>query len=148
MFQTHADGFSTRANRRMDPAYQFDETFAWFVPGKSGDHDLKFGASIVHTPLHIYDASTLNGTFGFSATDLDFNAANPRTYPDRLTIRVPAPSDFIVTGTYHRRVRAGQVEDQQPPDGQRRRALGRGDACRSRRRTTRSSRARTTIRST
>ena len=100
-FQTHTDGFSTRANRRMDPAYQFDESFAWFVPGKKGDHDLKFGASIVHTPLHIYDASTLNGTFGFSATDLDFDRNNPRTYPDRLTIRVPAPSDFIVTGTYY-----------------------------------------------
>jgi hypothetical protein len=100
-FQTHRDGFSTRANRRMDPAYQFDESFAWFVPGKRGDHDLKFGASIVHTPLHIYDASTLNGTFGFSASDADFNAANPRTYPDRLTIRVPAPSDYIVTGTYY-----------------------------------------------
>jgi len=101
LFQTHRDGFSTRANRRMDPAYQFDESFAWFVPGKRGDHDLKFGASIVHTPLHIYDASTLNGTFGFSASDADFNAANPRTYPDRLTIRVPTPSDYIVTGTYY-----------------------------------------------
>ena len=85
----------------MDPAYQLDESFAWFVPGKRGDHDLKFGASIVHTPLHIYDASTLNGAFGFSASDADFNAANPRTYPDRLTIRVPSPSDYIVTGTYY-----------------------------------------------
>ena len=99
-FQTHTDGFSTRANRRMDPTYQLDNTFAWFVPGKKGDHDLKFGVNIAHSPLHIYDASTLNGTFGFSATDLDFNPANPRTYPDRLTIRVPTPSDFIVTGTY------------------------------------------------
>jgi hypothetical protein len=101
IFQTHEDGFSTRANRRMDPAYQFDESFAWFVPGKRGDHDLKFGASIVHTPLHIYDTSTLNGQFGFSASDADFNAANPRTYPDRLTVRVPTPSDYFVKGTYY-----------------------------------------------
>ena len=100
-FQTHRDGFSTRANRRMDPAYQFDESFAWFLPGKRGDHDLKFGASIVHTPLHIYDASSLNGQFTFSASDADFNAANPRTYPDRLQVRVPSPSDYIVTGTYY-----------------------------------------------
>jgi hypothetical protein len=99
--QTFTDGISTRANRRMDPAYQFDESLAWFVPGKRGDHDLKFGVSIVHTPLHIYDTSTTNGSFGFSASDLDFNAANPRSYPDRLTIRVPSPSDFIVTGTYY-----------------------------------------------
>jgi hypothetical protein len=100
-YQTHTDGFSTRANRRMDPTYQFDNTFAWFVPGKKGDHDLKFGVNIAHSPLHIFDASTLNGTFGFSSTDLDFDRNNPRTYPDRLTVRVPAPSDFIVTGTYY-----------------------------------------------
>ena len=43
--QTFEDGFATRANRRMDPAYQLDETFAWFLPGKTGDHDVKFGAS-------------------------------------------------------------------------------------------------------
>jgi hypothetical protein len=100
-FQTHREGISTRANRRMDPAYQLDESFAWFMPGKRGDHDLKFGASIVHTPLHIFDASTQNGAFGFSASDAVFDRNNPRTYPDRLTIRVPAPSDFIVSGTYY-----------------------------------------------
>ena len=100
-FQTHREGISTRANRRMDPAYQLDESFAWFVPGKKGDHDLKFGTSIVYTPLHIFDASTLNGRFGFSTSDLPFDRNNPRTYPDRLTIRVPVPSDFIVKGTYY-----------------------------------------------
>ena len=97
--QTFRDGASTRANRRMDPAYQLDETFAWFIPGQKGDHDLKFGASFQHLPLHVFDASTMNGSFGFSASDRDFNAADPRTYPDRLTIRVPAASDFIVKGT-------------------------------------------------
>src|SRR5437764_5501452 len=30
------DGPSGRADRRMDPAYQADETFAWFVPGAKG----------------------------------------------------------------------------------------------------------------
>jgi hypothetical protein len=99
-FQTHQDGFSSRANQRMDPAYQIDETFSWFLPGKKGDHDLKFGTNFVYTPLHIFDVSNLNGTFTFSATDLDFNPANPRTYPDRLSIRVPGPSDFITKGTF------------------------------------------------
>jgi hypothetical protein len=99
-FQTFSDGASDRANRRMDPAYQLDETFAWFVPGKKGDHDLKFGTGFVYTPLHIYDTSTLNGTFGFSASDRPFNAADPRTYPDRFTIRVPSPSDFVVKGRW------------------------------------------------
>jgi hypothetical protein len=96
--QTFTDGISTRANRRMDPGYQIDETLAWFVPNTKGDHDLKFGASWYYLPLHVFDASTLNGSFGFSSSDRDFNAADPRTYPDRLTIRVPGVSDYFVKG--------------------------------------------------
>ncbi|PYQ69131.1 MAG: hypothetical protein DMG04_29490 [Acidobacteria bacterium] len=96
--QTFEDGASTRANRRIDPAYQVDETFAWFLPGKKGDHDLKFGASYYYLPLEIFDAGTQNGAFTFSASDRDFNAADPRTYPDRLQIRVPGVSDFFVKG--------------------------------------------------
>jgi hypothetical protein len=99
-FQTHQDGFSDRANQRKDAAYQLDETFAWFLPDKKGDHDLKFGTNVVYTPLHIFDVSNLNGNFTFSSTDLDFDAANPRTYPDRLSVRVPGASDFIVPGTF------------------------------------------------
>jgi hypothetical protein len=79
--QTFEDGFATRANRRMDPAYQLDETFAWFLPGRKGDHDIKFGAS-----------------WYFSASDRDFNPADPRTYPDRMSVRVPGVSDFFVKG--------------------------------------------------
>jgi hypothetical protein len=82
----------------MDPAYQLDETFAWFLPGHHGDHDVKFGASGYYLPLHVFDAGTLNGQFTFSASDRDFNAADPRTYPDRLQIRVPAESDYFVKG--------------------------------------------------
>src|SRR5262245_1295640 len=96
--QTFEDGIATRANRRMDPAYQLDETFSWFMPGKRGDHDLKFGASYYYLPLHVFDAGTLNGQFTFSASDRDFNAADPRTYPDRLFVRVPGESDYFVKG--------------------------------------------------
>jgi TonB dependent receptor/Carboxypeptidase regulatory-like domain/TonB-dependent Receptor Plug Domain len=97
--QTFEDGIATRANRRMDPAYQIDETFAWFVPGKHGDHDFKFGAGWYYLPLHVFDAGSQNGQFNFTASDLDFDAANPRTYPDRLTVRVPGVSDYFVKGT-------------------------------------------------
>src|SRR2546428_5674919 len=96
--QTSGDGISTRANRRMDPAYQLDETFAWFVPGKKGDHDLKFGASLYYLPLNVFDTGNLNGTFTFSASDRDFNAADPRTYPDRMSIRVPSASNIYAKG--------------------------------------------------
>ena len=97
--QTFVDGASTRANRRQDPAYQVDETLSWFLPGKKGDHDLKFGASYYYLPLHQFNADTFNGSFGFSASDKDFDRSDPRTYPDRLTIRVPSEADFFVKGT-------------------------------------------------
>jgi len=97
--QTFEDGIATRANRRMDPAYQLDETFSWFLPGRKGDHDVKFGASAYYLPLHVFDAGSENGRFSFSASDRDFNASDPRTYPDRLQIRVPGVSDFFVKGT-------------------------------------------------
>jgi hypothetical protein len=96
--QTFEDGFATRANRRMDPAYQLDETFAWFLPGRKGDHDVKFGASYYYLPLHVFDAGNQNATFTFSASDRDFNAADPRTYPDRMSVRVPGVSDYFVKG--------------------------------------------------
>src|SRR5262245_21858113 len=97
--QTFTDGPSTRANRRMDPGYQIDETFAWFVPNKRGDHDLKFGASYYYLPLHVFEAGSLNGNFTFSASDRPFSASDPSTYPDRLQIRVPGVNDYIVKGT-------------------------------------------------
>src|SRR5262249_37285180 len=62
-------------------------------------HDVKFGASYYYLPLHVFDAGTQNGSFTFSASDLDFNPANPRTYPDRLQVRVPGVSDFFVKCT-------------------------------------------------
>jgi hypothetical protein len=96
--QTFEDGIATRANRRMDPAYQIDETLSWFVPNKKGDHDFKFGGGWYYLPLHVFDAGTLNGQFNFTSSDLDFDSANPRTYPDRLSIRVPGESDFFVKG--------------------------------------------------
>src|SRR2546426_941888 len=37
----------------------------------------------------------MNGRFSFS-TDKAFNASNPSTYPERLFIRVPAPSDILM----------------------------------------------------
>ena len=49
-------------------------------------------------PLHIFDAGNENGTFTFSASDRDFNATDPRTFPDRFSVRVPGDSDFSVKG--------------------------------------------------
>jgi TonB dependent receptor/Carboxypeptidase regulatory-like domain len=90
---------SARANRRYDVAAAMDDTFAWFVPGKGGDHDLKFGVSHIWASLRFQTATDQNGTFIFSH-DLDFNRTDPRTYPERLRIRVPGVQDFYMKGHF------------------------------------------------
>ena len=42
----------------------------------------------------------LNGTFAFGRSNATFNAADPRTYPDRLTVRVGGPSRFFEKANY------------------------------------------------
>ena len=32
------------AQARVNDAYQIENTFSWFLPARSGDHDIKFGA--------------------------------------------------------------------------------------------------------
>jgi hypothetical protein len=93
------DQQSARANRRLDVAYGADDVFAWFLPGKGGDHDLKFGLNYLFSSLRVQDWSNMNGTFIFN-TDLPFDRNNPRTYPERFSIRVPDPLDFYMKGHF------------------------------------------------
>jgi hypothetical protein len=93
------DGQSPRANRRLDVAYGADNVFAWFLPGRGGDHDMKFGVSYLYSSLVTEDYGNMNGTFVF-ASDLPFDPSNPRTYPERFSIRVPGPVDFYMKGHF------------------------------------------------
>jgi hypothetical protein len=94
------DQQSARANRRLDVAYAADNVFAWFLPNKmGGDHDMKFGINYLYSSLRTEDFGNMNGTFTIPS-DLDFNAANPRTYPERLTIRVGNPLNFLMKGHF------------------------------------------------
>jgi hypothetical protein len=93
------DQQSARANRRLDVAYGADDVFAWFLPGKGGDHDLKFGLNYLFSSLRVQDWSNMNGTFIFN-TDLPFDRNNPRTYPERFSIRVPDALDFYMKGHF------------------------------------------------
>ena len=93
------DQQSSRANRRLDVAYGADDVFAWFVPGRGGDHDLKFGLNYLYSSLRIQDFSNMNGTFTLNS-DLPFDASNPRTYPERLSVRVPNALDFYMKGHF------------------------------------------------
>jgi hypothetical protein len=78
---------SNVAQARVNDAYQIDDTMSWFI-SKHGSHDVKFGAQYEYVGASSTAQDNLNGTF-FFRSDLDFNASNPRTYPDRLQIRVP-----------------------------------------------------------
>ena len=86
---------STEAQGPWDSNYQIEDHFSWFVPGKKGDHDLKFGVAVqLHRARYASRRSTRTARSG-STTDLPFDAANPRTYPERLTIRVGEFEEFI-----------------------------------------------------
>jgi hypothetical protein len=93
------DQQSTRASRRDDDTFGLDDTFAWFLPNKRGDHDVKLGLQYVHAPLRFGNETNMNGTFQFN-TDLPFNASDPGTYPERLSIRVPGALDFLIKGHF------------------------------------------------
>lgn len=85
---------STEAQGPWDSNYQVEDDLSWFVPGKKGDHEFKFGFRYNYTELTRVSQINQNGTFRFN-TDLPFDAANPRTYPERLTIRMGEFEEFI-----------------------------------------------------
>jgi hypothetical protein len=98
-YQNFSAGPSNRHSRRLDRAIFADEAFSWFVPGKGGDHDLKMGAQYFWASLLFQAAGNLNGTYSFGH-NLPFNAADPRTYPERFSIRVPNALDSYMKGHF------------------------------------------------
>ena len=93
---TFLDGFANGALFRINAAYEVSDSFSWFVPQMAGgSHDIKFGGQYIYSTIHLPDQTDMNGRFAFS-TDLAFDRNNPRTYPERLFIRVPAPSDTLI----------------------------------------------------
>jgi hypothetical protein len=94
-FLTFTDQQSSTAQARINDAFQVEETFSWFVPGKRGDHDIKFGVQYQYSGADNSAQDNYNGTFSFSNNG-PFNAGDPRTYPERLSIRVPGPLDYYL----------------------------------------------------
>src|SRR5258706_9957855 len=60
---------------------------------------MKFGVRYNYTELRRVSQVNSNGTFTFN-TDLPFDTANPRTYPERFSIRTGAFNEFIKNHTY------------------------------------------------
>jgi hypothetical protein len=90
------EGGSTESQGPWDTNYQVEDNLSWFVPGKKGDHNIKVGGRFTYTKLRRVSQINQNGTFNFN-TDLRFDPANPRTYPERLVIRIPNAYDATMT---------------------------------------------------
>jgi hypothetical protein len=100
LYQDFIDQQDNTAQARINDGIQAEETLAWFLPGKGGDHDIKFGAQYSYSAAYNVNEGNLNGTFGFGRSNAVFNPAIPSTYPDRLTIRVGGPSVFYQKAHY------------------------------------------------
>jgi hypothetical protein len=85
------------AQSRINNAYQIEDTFSWFIPGKAGDHDLRFGAQYQYSDQLFVDQGNLNATFTIRSNTL-FDQNDFRTYPERLSVRVPGPSEYEQLG--------------------------------------------------
>lgn len=99
VYASFEDQQSPTADIRKLYGYTADDSFSWFVPSMGGSHEFKLGATYGNIPLDFESHTNENGTFVFSH-DLPFNAADPRTYPERLMIRVPGTSAYKMTGHY------------------------------------------------
>ncbi len=94
-YQTYYDQQSDVAQARIDNARELNEVFNWYA----NKHDMKFGMSYEAVREKATDQGNMNGTFTF-ATDKPFNAADPSTYPERFSIRVPGATNLDLNGNY------------------------------------------------
>jgi hypothetical protein len=90
---------STESQGPWDSNYQIEDDYSWFLPGKHGDHDMKFGVRYNYTELRRVSQVNSNGTFTINS-DLPFDATNPKTYPERLSIRTGTFNEFINNHSY------------------------------------------------
>ena len=85
-FNTFVDQQSSTAQARVNDSYRLADTLTWIADA----HTLKFGVDYNYVTADSLTADNLNGTFIFP-TDLPFDPNNPRTYPERFSIRVGGP---------------------------------------------------------
>ena len=96
-YLTFQDGVRNAGTHWITDSPEFSDTFSWFVPGtKTGDHDLKFGFQMYYVRWNFQNNAQLNGTFVIPS-NTSFNAADPSTYPERLTIQAPTDQVILMT---------------------------------------------------
>ena len=99
-FQTFTDQQSATAQARVNDAFQIENTMSWFLPQKAGDHDIKVGVQYQYAQSRNSTQDNLNGTFTFGLSNAPFDRNNPRTYPERFSIRVPGPGGSFNKSSY------------------------------------------------
>ncbi|HYP26421.1 MAG TPA: TonB-dependent receptor, partial [Blastocatellia bacterium] len=82
---------SNVAQARINNSYRAANTTSWVRSA----HTLKFGFEYNYVTADNTDEGLLNGQFSFP-TNLPFDADDPRTYPERFSIRVGGPSQFVL----------------------------------------------------
>jgi outer membrane receptor protein involved in Fe transport len=85
------DGASEVAQSRVNQTYQFDDTFALFVPNMKGDHNMKFGINYSYRTETFSNFGTANGQFTFD-TDQAYNPNLLVLAPEFFELRVGGPS--------------------------------------------------------
>jgi len=93
-FLTYTDQQSSVAQARVDDAWQINDTFNWYAD----HHDMKFGAEYERAKENFTDQGNMNGTFTFRTNS--FNSSDPRTYPERFSIRVPGAGALRIKATF------------------------------------------------
>ena len=99
-FATFGDGPPNLANGGKDQQFLINDTLSFYKSGPFGGHGFKIGGEYSYVQNLFRQGGSLNGNFGFSSSNGPFNAADPRTYPDRLQIRVPKASNPLVKAQY------------------------------------------------
>jgi len=94
-YQSFIDVQNPAGEQRINNAWHLEDTFSWFLPGRMGDHDVKFGTQLQFINHRFNDQTNMNGTFNFRS-DVAFNPNDFSTYPERLSIRVPVPDDSFM----------------------------------------------------
>jgi hypothetical protein len=99
-YEGFTDQQSADASGRHNNTYALEDTFSWYVPSWFGQHDFRLGAQFQYGEVAQENQTNLNGTFSFGRSNVPFNAADPRTYPDRFSIRVGGPLHYTQIAKY------------------------------------------------
>ena len=70
VYTSFVDQQSNVAQARVNDAYQIDNTMSWFISGRGGSHDLKFGGQYQYVGARSIAQDNVNGTFFFKSDHL------------------------------------------------------------------------------